>query len=119
MSVTDGVIVCLAVILVAALHAGLTPSTANATHAEIWVGGAHHRRVALEGESELTVHGALGETRIAVRDGRIRVLDSPGRRKLCVHAGWLARPGETAVCLPNRVTVTVEGDGPGLDAVNQ
>lgn len=119
MSVTDGIIVCLAVILVATLHAGLAPATADATHAEIWVGGAHHRRVALEGRRELTVRGALGDTRIAVHDGRIRVLDSPGRRKLCVHAGWLAQPGETAVCLPNRVTVTIEGEGPGLDAVNQ
>ncbi len=52
----------------------------------------------------IDVPGPLGVTRVEIRDGRVRVLADPSPLKLCVRQGWLA-PGETALCLPNRVSV--------------
>jgi hypothetical protein len=52
----------------------------------------------------IDVPGPLGITQVEIRDGRVRVRADPGPRQLCVRQGWLA-PGETAVCLPNRVSV--------------
>ena len=46
---------------------------------------------------------------IEIDGGRARVADSPCRDKLCVHAGWLERPGDIAVCLPQRVIVEIRG----------
>lgn len=51
-----------------------------------------------------SVPGPLGTTEVEIRAGRVRVLSDPGGRQLCVRQGWL-NPGETAVCLPNRVSV--------------
>lgn len=52
----------------------------------------------------IDVPGPLGITQVEIRDGRVRVQADPGPRQVCVRQGWLA-PGETALCLPNRVTV--------------
>lgn len=50
------------------------------------------------------VPGPLGETRVEIRAGQVRVQADPSPRQLCVKQGWL-RPGEAAVCLPNKVSV--------------
>lgn len=52
----------------------------------------------------VTVPGPLGETQVEIQGGRVRVKADPSPRQLCVRQGWL-EPGETAVCLPNRVSV--------------
>jgi hypothetical protein len=52
----------------------------------------------------VSVPGPLGETRVEIRNGQVRVQADPSPRQLCVRQGWL-QAGETAVCLPNRVSV--------------
>lgn len=52
----------------------------------------------------IDVPGPLGITQVEIRDGRVRVRADPGARQVCVRQGWLA-PGDTALCLPNRVSV--------------
>ena len=53
----------------------------------------------------MTVNGV----EIGIEGDRARVIDSPCRDKLCVHVGWLERPGDVAVCLPQRVIVEIRG----------
>lgn len=45
---------------------------------------------------------------IEVSPGMARVLHSDCPDKICVNTGWLTESGQTAVCMPNRVTVTME-----------
>lgn len=52
----------------------------------------------------IAVPGPLGETVVEIRAGRVRVQTDPGPHQLCVKQGWLL-PGQTAICLPNRVSV--------------
>ncbi|MFQ5794067.1 MAG: NusG domain II-containing protein [Candidatus Bipolaricaulia bacterium] len=74
--------------------------------------------LSLDQAQRLSIRGRLGETRIVVEDGKVRVADSPGRRKLCVRQGPIHRAGEMLICLPNRVVIEIPGqsDG-GPDAV--
>jgi len=53
---------------------------------------------------------------IEMDGARARVAASPCRDQLCVHAGWLEKPGDVAVCLPQRVIVELRG-AKGVDAV--
>jgi len=49
------------------------------------------------------VSGSLGITKIEVKDGRVRIIDSPCKNKTCIHQGW----GNHIICLPNDVIITV------------
>jgi hypothetical protein len=56
--------------------------------------------------------------RLEFRSGRVRFAASPCRDQLCVREGWLSKAGESALCLPERVLVTVVSrKGSGVDAV--
>ena len=53
--------------------------------------------------------GPRGDTVVEIRGGTVRVLDSPCPDRTCVASGAISRTGQFIACLPNRVTVTLEG----------
>ncbi len=65
------------------------------------------------------VEGPIGITRVIIEDGRAWVEDSPCRDKICIKMGTVSRPGEEAVCLPNRVIVQMKGERGGVDGVSR
>lgn len=56
---------------------------------------------------------------IELQDGQARVAQADCPDGVCVHAGWISRPGAVAVCVPARVSIAVEGGGPAPDVVLQ
>jgi hypothetical protein len=75
----------------------------------LWQGGFAERAIVrqdgqvfaevdLRNRRQLEVPGPLGTTLISIEPGRARVV-----------ADWLARPGEIAICAPNRVSVQITG----------
>ena len=58
----------------------------------------------------------INGTVIEVSREGARFVSSPCPDQVCVKAGLLTRAGETAVCLPQRVSVRITG-GAGTDAV--
>ena len=72
----------------------------------------------LKSRKTIDVPGPLGTTRIAIEPGRARVLSDPGLRQYCVRQGWLTRPGEIAICAPNRVSLQVAGRTKAYDSLS-
>jgi hypothetical protein len=77
--------------------------------------GQVFKQASLRLNQVIDVPGPLGESRIEIRDGRVRVAADPGPRQICVHQGWIP-PGGAAICLPNRVSV--ENAAAGYDSLN-
>ena len=86
----------------------------------LWQGGFAERAIIrqdgqvfaefeLGSRRDVAVPGPLGITLVAIEPGRARVVADPGPRQYCVRQGWLARPGEIAICAPNRVSVQITG----------
>ena len=53
--------------------------------------------------------GKIGESKIKVKDGKVKFLDSPCPNKTCVGSGWKSANGDWAACLPNGVFVKIQG----------
>ena len=67
----------------------------------------------------VAVTGPHGDTIIEVKDGLVRVKESPCPHHTCSLRGWMKNPGEWVACLPNEVMVSIEGgDDGGIDAFN-
>jgi len=45
---------------------------------------------------------------LLVSNGKIRFYASTCKDKICIKAGFLSRPGESAACLPNKVAIKIE-----------
>ena len=111
----------LALLLAALFAAALFPLA--------WRGGAAEKAVVrangeIVAEVRLTesrnveVEGPLGVTRIEIAPGRARVAADPGPRQYCVRQGWLMRPGEIAICAPNRVSLQIAGRTRAYDSLS-
>src|SRR5574343_168006 len=74
--------------------------------------------VDLKVRKQFEITGPLGTTLIAVEPGRARVVSDPSPRQYCVKQGWLMRPGEIAICAPNRVSVQIAGRTKVYDSIS-
>lgn len=81
-------------------------------------GGELFAELDLSHNRRIEVPGPLGVTTIAVEKRRVRVVSDPGPRQYCVRQGWLARPGEIAICAPNQVSVQVKGGKETYDSIS-
>ena len=69
-----------------------------------------------ETDGTYSVEGVLGETTFEIKGGKVHIIDSPCKNKICVNQGW----SSPLVCLPNNVTITLEDSGNGdYDALSQ
>jgi len=82
--------------------------------------GGFERLVPLGSDINVEVAGPLGTTVVEVAAGEAGVFSSPCPHELCVKMGAVRTPGRAVVCVPNRVVVTIVGDGPTpTDAVTR
>jgi hypothetical protein len=63
----------------------------------------------------LVIPGPLGETTLRIQDKKVWVEKAPCPNKLCMRQGKISKPGESIICLPNRIVITIEGNP--LDAI--
>jgi hypothetical protein len=71
----------------------------------VQVDGEEVVRSSLTEDRRFSVDGPLGETEIEIKGKRVRVVDSPCRKKICVHTGWIDKSYQTIICVPNRVVI--------------
>ena len=81
-------------------------------------GGEVFAELDLSRNRQIDVPGPLGITTVRVEKRRVRVVSDPGPRQYCVRQGWLARPGEIAICAPNQVSVQVQGGKEAYDSLS-
>ncbi len=70
----------------------------------------------VERNEKIKIPGKYNETAF-VEKGRIRFGHAGCPDELCVKTGWLTRPGDMAVCIPNRAIIKIEGYANELDGV--
>jgi hypothetical protein len=67
---------------------------------------------------QVEIPGPLGRTVVELSGGGARVLSSPCTNKTCILSGTIHRRGQWVACLPNGVSLTIEGENtePDFDA---
>ena len=112
----DGIVVtivaALAVILAVVLMQQAGASTGNLT-CTITQNGKVLKSVALsnitEGKQETcTVKGNYTAV-VQMENDRVRIKSSTCTTQDCVHTGWISKPGQSIVCLPNRLVISLSG----------
>jgi len=64
-----------------------------------------------------------GVAELKFKNGAVRLLEMPDwlcPRKICSHSGWISKPGETLICVPNRLVIrVVKGGRSQIDAITR
>ena len=96
-----------------------------AAHARTWrkavfrgeIGGETVERCALSNYEGGTYESRGYTLTVAVENGAVRVSESDCPNQDCVHSGAISRAGQSIVCLPARVAVTLEGAASDYDLI--
>jgi hypothetical protein len=70
----------------------------------------------------VTIKLPRGQAKLEVKAGAVRIRQMlPPEicpRKICMQAGWITRPGETLICVPNRLVIRLVGkQTPKVDVI--
>lgn len=108
--------------LLLALGLGARPYFAAKSAGELTVSIAHRRRDRRAAGALSNYEGGTYESRgytltVAVENGAVRVSESDCPNQDCVHSGAISRAGQSIVCLPARVAVTLEGAASDYDLI--
>jgi hypothetical protein len=64
------------------------------------------------------VTGGKGHIDVAVKDGSVKIVSASCKHKTCMELGAINRPGQSLVCIPNRLRVVIEGGNDfGVDGI--
>ncbi len=59
----------------------------------------------------------IGDTNtIEISGGQVRMTEADCPDKLCIHTGKISQSGQTIVCLPNKVVISISGENSSVDA---
>jgi len=65
----------------------------------------------------INIDGSLGSSIIEIKQGKARFIHSSCRNQFCVSHGWLSIVGDSAACLPNRISIHLKGSLIPYDAI--
>lgn len=102
------VMILLAVCIAAAVIIHLIPAD-DPAYAVISADGEVVIRRPLSEEGEFSVP-EIPNMKFEISDGGVRVTESDCPDKICIKTGRVTGENMSAVCMPNKVIVTVEGD---------
>lgn len=72
----------------------------------------------LDGDESIEVTSSYGHNTVRIENGACFVESADCRDLICVHSGKIRNRGESIICLPNRLSVRIIGEGEdGYDAV--
>lgn len=63
------------------------------------------------------IDSKYGHNEIEIYDNSVKISESNCRDKICIHMGSINRQGQSIICLPNRLIVTIEGEENEVDVV--
>lgn len=74
-------------------------------------------KYALNKDKIIELQGHKGPSIIEIKQGKARFIHSSCRNQFCVFHGWLTVAGDTTACLPNRISISLQGTANNYDAI--
>lgn len=84
----------------------------NNTYAEITVAGKLYRTIPLsehKGEEIIELKTDSGKNIIKISDNKIGIIEANCPDKVCMNPEHIEKPGQSLVCLPNKVMIEIKG----------
>ncbi len=108
-----------AIVAVALAVWGLFAAAPAGERAVIMLDGKQIASLPLDEDTIYTVRGEYTNV-LEVKDGQIFVRGTDCPNQICKKEGAISKDGQTIVCAPNKMTVTITGgEEGGVDAITQ
>jgi hypothetical protein len=109
-------VVIISLLVISLLSSGIIVYSSAKTkyqsqYVEISVKGDLYKKIPFNSNTEETIDlkTDLGENVIKISKGFVQILEADCPDKICVKDGSISKPGQSLVCLPNKVVVEIKG----------
>ena len=109
----DMILIAVCLLLAAVLFAVYMLSADEGACAVVRIDGTETARYSLSADGRYVLNG--GTNVIVIEDGTVRMHQADCPDGICISQGKIHLNGQCITCLPNRVTVTVEGGEGDVD----
>lgn len=100
--------IVLIIILVFLLMLWVIPSSEGSS-VFIYVDGKLYKKIPLDTDTQVNLESQWGKNTVVIKNGEVFITDADCPDKLC-EKHKIDKSGRSIICLPNRVSVTVEGE---------
>ena len=76
----------------------------------IYVDGKIEKKLDLNKNQEYKVNVDNGYNIVRIKDKKVRIKESDCSNQTCVNMGTISKDGQTLICLPHKVEVTIVSD---------
>ena len=105
------------VVIAAGILSGMFFYGQSGSYVEIFSNGKLYGEYSLSEEKTIVIESEYGQNTVKISNREVWVSDASCKDKLDVSQGKISRPGQSIICLPNRLIVTVKG-GESVDALS-
>lgn len=86
----------------------------------VTIDGKEYGTYSLEKDATVEIESEYGTNELVIKDHKAKVEDATCPDKLCVHQHAIDKTGQTIVCLPHKMVITVEnGEENEVDIIAQ
>ena len=103
-------IICVAVIVIISYITVNLLRNDEADTVVIYVDGKIEKKLDLNKNQEYKVNVDNGYNIIRIKDKKVRIKESDCSNQTCVNMGIISKDGQTLICLPHKVEVTIVSD---------
>ena len=108
-----GALIAVFAVIVLLLMAGKT----EGNKVVVSVSGNVIKTFPINKDTTYEIPGAYGgKNYLIIENGEAYLTDATCPDKICIHMGKISMVGQSIICLPNEVVITVEGDGQNRQA---
>ncbi|MFQ6094069.1 MAG: NusG domain II-containing protein [bacterium] len=117
------ILLLISISIASLLYIGSLSFSASKKYAVVEVDGKEVQRVVVTTESKMVrkISFPRGEGVLEVFGGKARMRPMTRRacpQGICSRMGWIQRPGEMIVCVPNKLIVRIEQQGSEVNALD-
>lgn len=105
--------IVIAVVLICAVSIWLYPALSDTGSFARIEQGENMQNISLETDCEIKLENATAK----VENGKISIVDADCPDLVCVKTGAISKEGQSIICVPNHIVITIEGENE-IDAIS-
>lgn len=83
-------------------------NTKSGENIEIYVDNKLYKTYSIDDDEEIKIKSEERYNIVKIHDHGVEIIEASCPDKVCVHSGFITKPSESIVCLPNKVHIKIK-----------
>lgn len=95
------------IVVVISFCVNLIMNNKDSEYIEIYVDNKLYKTYSIDDEDEFRINTKDGYNIVKIHDSGVEITEASCPDKVCIKSGFISKPSESIVCLPNKVNIKI------------